>query len=162
MGGYPPIDGPYAEMLQVTAAAHRMSEEADAVPTDSRTDSRSDGTDWSSVEVTTSERQTRQFMTLYTALQTFDDRAAQQHVTCPRLCFVGSADEIEYGERWGGVQVSMAGPLVRRRAELEAHGWEVHVLDGLDHTGAMQAKPVLPILRPWLAGVRPAVPVRGE
>jgi pimeloyl-ACP methyl ester carboxylesterase len=162
MGGYPPIDGPYAEMLQVTAAAHRMSEEADAVPTDSRTDSRSDGTDWSSVEVTTSERQTRQFMTLYTALQSFDDRAAQQHVTCPRLCFVGSADEIEYGERWGGVQVSMAGPLVRRRAELEAHGWEVHVLDGLDHTGAMQATPVLPILRPWLAGVRPAVPVRGE
>jgi pimeloyl-ACP methyl ester carboxylesterase len=23
MGGYPPVDGPYAEMLQVTAAAHR-------------------------------------------------------------------------------------------------------------------------------------------
>jgi pimeloyl-ACP methyl ester carboxylesterase len=158
MGGYPPIDGPYAEMLQVTAAAHRMSTEVDAVPTDFS----SEGTDWSSVEVTTSERQTRQFMTLYAALQAFDDRAAQRHITCPRLCFAGSADEIEYGERWGGVRVRMAGPLVGRRPELEGHGWEVHVIDGLDHTGAMQATHVLPILRPWLAAARPAVPLRRE
>ena len=25
MGGYPPVDGPYAEMLQVTRAAHEMA-----------------------------------------------------------------------------------------------------------------------------------------
>jgi hypothetical protein len=28
----------------------------------------------------------------------------------------------------------------------------VRVLEGLDHTQAMQAVQVLPILRPWLAG----------
>jgi hypothetical protein len=63
---------------------------------------------------------------------------------------VGSADEISYDERWGGLQVSFAGPVVGRRAELEALGWQVRVLEGLDHTGAMQAVNVLPILRPWL------------
>ena len=79
------------------------------------------------------EEQTRQFVTLYQALQGFDDRAAQSQVSCPRLCFVGSADEITYDERWGGVRVDLAGPVVSRRAELEALGWEVRVLEGLDH-----------------------------
>jgi hypothetical protein len=65
---------------------------------------------------------------------------------------VGSADEITYDQRWGGVQVSLAGPVINRRAELEALGWQVQVLDGLDHTQAMQAVHVLPILRPWLVG----------
>ena len=32
----------------------------------------------------------------------------------------------------------------------EALGWEVRVLEGLDHMQAMQAAQVLPILRPWL------------
>ena len=76
--------------------------------------------------------------------------AAQTQLGCARLCFVGSADEITYDERWGGVTVSMAAPVIGRRAELEALGWEVRVLEGLDHTQAMQAAHVLPILRPWL------------
>ena len=98
------------------------------------------------------EAQTRQFVTLYQALQGFDDRAAQAQLRRPRLCFVGAADEITYGQRWGGVQVSLAGPVMNRRAELEALGWHVQVLEGLDHTQAMQAVHVLPILRPWLIG----------
>jgi hypothetical protein len=102
------------------------------------------------VQVTLTEAQTRQFVTFYQALQGFDDRAAQARLTCPRLCFVGSADEIAYDQRWGGVRVSMAHPVIDRRAELEALGWEVRVLEGLDHTQAMQAAHVLPILRPWL------------
>jgi hypothetical protein len=63
---------------------------------------------------------------------------------------VGSADEITYDERWGGVRVSIADPVTSRRAELEALGWQVEVLEGLDHMQAMQAARVLPILRPWL------------
>ncbi len=63
---------------------------------------------------------------------------------------MGSADEITYDERWGGVRVDIAGPVVNRRAELESLGWDVRVLDGLDHIKAMQAAKVLPILRPWL------------
>jgi pimeloyl-ACP methyl ester carboxylesterase len=147
MGGFPPVNGPYAEMLQVTTATHEMSMAPRQTP---KTPPSSDEADWSSVEVTMTEPQTRQFVTLYQALQGFDDRAAQAQITCPRLCFVGSADKIEYGERWGNVHVSIAGPVVKRRAELEALGWDVRILDGLDHTQAMQASNALPILRPWL------------
>jgi pimeloyl-ACP methyl ester carboxylesterase len=147
MGGFPPVDGPYWEMLQVTVATHEMSKTPRQA---AKAASASDEADWSSVEITMTEPQTRQFVTLYKALQGFDDRAAQAQVTCPRLCFVGSADEIDYGERWGNVKVSIAGPIVNRRAEIEALGWEVRILDGFDHTQAMQAPAVLPLVRPWL------------
>ena len=78
------------------------------------------------------------------------DRAAQAQITCPRLCFVGSADEIQYDQHWGNVSVSLAGPIVQGQVQLSDLGWDVRVLDGLDHIQAMQAKQVLPILRSWL------------
>jgi hypothetical protein len=64
---------------------------------------------------------------------------------------VGSADEIQYGKSWGDVHVSLAGPIVRGRAQLEDLGWDVRVLAGLDHIQAMQATQVVPILRSWWA-----------
>jgi pimeloyl-ACP methyl ester carboxylesterase len=169
MGGFPPLYGPYTQMLKVTAATHDLAvanasspsatEAASAPSSPSATGPASapsteptdpDEVDWSQVEVTLTEAQTRQFVTLYEALQDFDDHAAQAQLTCPRLCFVGSADQITYDDRWGGVYVSMADRVISHRAELESLGWQVQVLDGLDHTQAMQAPQVLPILRPWL------------
>jgi pimeloyl-ACP methyl ester carboxylesterase len=152
MGGWPPLDGPYAEMLKVTRATHEMAvaNAASPPPPPEPSGQAPEEIDWSQVQVTLSEGQTRQFVTLYEALRDFDDRAAQARLTCPRLCLVGSADEITYEQRWGGVRVSIAGPVIGRRAELEALGWQVEVLEGLDHTRAMQAAQVLPILRPWL------------
>lgn len=152
MGGFPPLNGPYAAMLRVTTAAHEMAV-ASANTTEVAADQQStvEAGDWSSVQVTMSPDQTRQFVTLYQALQDFDDRAAQTRITCPRLCFVGSADAIQYGKRWGDVYVSLADPIVRGQAQLADFGWEVRVLDGLDHLKAMQAQQVLPILRSWLA-----------
>jgi pimeloyl-ACP methyl ester carboxylesterase len=160
MGGFPPLDGPYDQMLQVTKATYDLAvanasapgaAEAASPPTSEPTGP--DEVDWSTVQVTLTEGQTRQFVTFYEGLQDFDDRAAQAQVTCPRLCFVGSADEITYDERWGGVHVSMADPVISRRAELESLGWQVQILEGLDHTQAMQTPHVLPILRPWLLKV---------
>jgi pimeloyl-ACP methyl ester carboxylesterase len=154
MGGYPPLDGPYGPMLRVTTATHEMAVANAASPPAPQPAADGDPAgepDWSQVQVTLTEAQTRQFVTLYQALQGFDDRTTQARLGCARLCFVGSADEITYDERWGGVTVSMAAPVIGRRAELEALGWEVRVLEGLDHTQAMQAAHVLPILRPWLA-----------
>ncbi len=151
MGGYPPVGGPYAAMLAVTTASHAASlaaVENPPAPTETVPG------DWSTVSVTTTVDQTRQFVTLYEALRDFDDRAAQPSLTCPRLCIVGSADTIEYGEQWGGVTVDIAGPVQRGRAALETLGWDVAVLDGLDHMQAMQAAAVLPVLRPWLESHR--------
>ena len=150
MGGFPPLEGPYAQMLQVTIATHQLAISAPSTASSPPPAEPSDEPDWSQVEMTLSETQTRQFVTLYQALQDFDDQAAQAQLRCPRLCFAGSADQITYDERWGGVLVDMAGPVISRRAELEALGWEVRVLEGLDHLQAMQAAQVLPILRPWL------------
>ncbi|MGH3378508.1 MAG: alpha/beta fold hydrolase [Actinoallomurus sp.] len=145
MGGFPPVGGPYAAMLAVTTAAHRMAVEArPAQPVEPG--------DWENVSVSLSPDQTGQYVTLYEALRGFDDRAAQDRITCPRLCFAGSADTIDYGPKWGDVRVDIAGPFRERRTELEHLGWDVRALDGLDHMGAMRAAEVLPILRPWLAG----------
>jgi len=142
MGGFPPLNGPYEEMLLVTTVAYEMASGARATPS-------ADESEWSGMAL--SRDQTRQFVTLYQALQGFDDRAAQARITCPRLCFVGSADEIQYGQYWGNVYVSLAGPIVQGQAQLSDLGWDVRVLDGLDHIQAMQAKQVVPILRSWLA-----------
>jgi pimeloyl-ACP methyl ester carboxylesterase len=163
LGAWPPLGGPYAEMLRVTIATHDLASApsrarhgaagdtvAASPPSEPTPASSPEELDWSTVEVTLSEPQTRQFVTLYQALQGFDEPAVLPRLNCPRLCFVGSADEIDYGERWGGVHVSIAGPFVQRRAELETLGWQVQILDGLDHTQAMQAANVLPVLRPWL------------
>ncbi|MFI6173962.1 alpha/beta fold hydrolase [Nonomuraea sp. NPDC051191] len=149
MGGYPALGGPYAEMLRVTEATYDMAV-APKTATPPSTGTGEPG-DWSSTEVTLGEGQARQFATLYRALRGFDD--GQVRLSCPRLCFAGSADEIVYDERWGGTHVSIGGPVARNRAAMEALGWDVEVLDGLDHTGAMQAANVLPILRPWLEKV---------
>ncbi|NUO60943.1 MAG: alpha/beta hydrolase [Hamadaea sp.] len=144
MGGFPPLDGPYAPMLTVTKATHDLAVDPSSWtgPADSV---------WDSAEMTLSPEQTGQFVVLYEALQSFSDAAVSLSV--PRLCFAGSADVIAYGPKWGDVTVDIAGPLLRRRDDLEAAGWAVRVLDGLDHTGAMQAAAVLPVLRPWLDSV---------
>ena len=139
MGGYPPLDGPYADMLGVTAVAHEMALHPE--PAD-------ENDEWGGV--TMPPDQTQQFLTLYEALKGFDDRSVQSRITCPRLCFVGAADQIQYTPKWNNILVDIAGPVIRNRAELEQLGWTVKVLEGLDHTQAMQAPHVLPILRPWL------------
>src|SRR5215472_1988197 len=142
MGGFPPLNGPYQEMLIVTTATYEMAIGTRATPS-------ADESEWSGM--TLSRDQTRQFVTLYQALQGFDDRAAQAQISCPRLCFVGSADEIQYDQHWGNVCVSLADPIVQGQAQLSDLGWDVRVLDGLDHIQAMQAKQVVPILHSWLA-----------
>lgn len=140
MGGFPPLNGPYAEMLRVTTAAHALA--GGSLDVDD---------EWSAAGL--SKEETQQYVTLYQALQDFDDRAAQALIRCPRLCFVGAADEIQYGPHWGDVTVRLADPILRGRTQLEALGWEVRVLDGLNHMQAMQADQVVPLLRPWLAAV---------
>jgi pimeloyl-ACP methyl ester carboxylesterase len=149
MGGWPPLDAPYAEMLRVTEASVAVS--AAQQQQDGITAAASEADEWSTTNL--SVDQARQFLTLYRALQDFDDRAAQSQITCPRLCFAGSADVVEYSPQWGDVTVSISQPIISRRAELEKLGWEVRILEGLNHVQAMQADKVLPILKPWLADV---------
>ncbi|GLX95660.1 alpha/beta hydrolase [Herbidospora sp. NBRC 101105] len=142
MGGFPPIGGPYREMLAVTEAAWEYAKNPEPPAVDVTPG------DWDSATPTADPAQTGQFMALYRELQEFDDRAVTLDI--PRLCFAGSQDTIVYSDKWGGVTVDIAGPLLRNRDEIEARGWEVRVLDGLDHMGAMRSAVVLPILTGWV------------
>ncbi|MDV8149648.1 alpha/beta hydrolase [Arthrobacter sp. B10-11] len=151
MGGFPPVEGPYRSMLAVTRAAHAMSaQEPDpaAVPV-----ADAEPGDWDSVSVQTTEAQTRQFVTLYEALQGFEDVTAAVPRGLPRLAFAGADDHIDYSPQWGGVQVQIGAPLARHQDELIAAGWHVQVLPGLDHLGAMHSSVVLPLLTGWLQKV---------
>ncbi|MFE6969467.1 alpha/beta hydrolase [Isoptericola sp. NPDC057653] len=152
MGGYPPLDGPYAAMLAVTRAAHRLALAHRDAPRPASTSAPEPG-DWDSVEMTQAPEQTGQYVTLYESLAGFDDAAALT-LAVPRLAVVGADDDIVYGPGWGDVEVVIAGAVTRRRAELEAAGWTVEVLPGKDHTSAMQADAVLPVLLPWLTAHR--------
>ena len=154
MGGYPPLDGPYAAMLEVTRAAHAMSVAAAAGPPVEAVEVTPG--DWDTVQVRTSEAQTQQFVTMYEALAAFDDRAALGRLTIPRLAFAGDQDTIEYGPAWGDTIVRIAEPMAANKAALEAAGWTVRVLPGLDHMSAMRGDVVLPLLREWLEAASPA------
>lgn len=149
MGGYPPWDGPYAEMLAVTRAAHAMA--AASVVASAEDAPEVEPGDWDNLRLQVDPAQTQQFVTLYEGLADFDDRVSLE-LTLPRLCFVGAEDTIVYGPQWGGVRVSMAVPVRDRQAELEAAGWTVRLLPGLDHSTAMHGPVVLGILESTLTG----------
>ncbi|GLY93180.1 hypothetical protein Acsp02_04360 [Actinoplanes sp. NBRC 103695] len=156
MGGFPPLGGPYDAMLAVTRAAHRMATEDAGRELPDR--SEIEVGDWDSAAVTQQPDQTSQYVTLYESLGDFDERAALDRVTVPRLAFAGSEDTMEYGPRWGGVRVEIGPPLAEHRDELVDRGWTVEVVVGGDHSSVMRSPTALPILTGWLAapGQQPA------
>lgn len=151
MGGFPPLEGPYKSMLAVTRAAHAAA--ASSSTQTAAADLQVEPGDWDAATIQTTEAQTRQFVTLYEALQDFDDSAIGVAPGLPRLAFAGSADHIVYGPRWGDVTVRIGGPLVAHERELVEAGWDVEVLPALDHLGAMRSDVVVPLLTAWLGKV---------
>jgi pimeloyl-ACP methyl ester carboxylesterase len=152
MGGYPPLGGPYAAMLTVTRAAHRMAlahRDAPAPAVEVQPG------DWDAAEVTQTPEQTGQYVTLYESLRDVDERAALDRLHVPRLAFAGEKDNITYPDRWGGAYVAIGEALDRHAAELTARGWTVTLLPGADHIAAMRAAAVLPVLAPWLRAALP-------
>jgi pimeloyl-ACP methyl ester carboxylesterase len=150
IGGYPPLGGPYGPMLTVTRAAHRMAlANRDAPPVITEIEPG----DWDAAEVTQSPEQTGQYVTLYESLRDFDERAALDRLSVPRLAFAGDKDNIAYGPKWDNAYVAIGEPLRRHRDELVERGWTVEVIPGADHMSAMHPATVLPILVPWLTAV---------
>lgn len=48
------------------------------------------------------------------------------------------------------MQVAIGEPLARHQATLATAGWDVGVLPGQDHLGAMHSAVALPLLSDWL------------
>lgn len=154
MGGYPPLGGPYPAMKAVTRSAHRQAIEAQGRPPAAPVEVRPG--DWDSAEFTLTPDQTQQYVTLYESLVDFDERAALDSLTVPRLAFAGENDTITYGAKWDNAVVDIAGPLRANRDELVKLGWTVELFPDADHMGAMHAARVVPLLIPWLKANAPA------
>ncbi len=153
VGGFPPLGGPYGEMLAVTHAAHAAAiayrDNPPATPA-----APVEPGDWDNAEMTQPPELTGQYVTLYESLRGYDERAALERITCPRLAFAGEEDTVSYGPRWGGVDVVIGPALREHEKELTALGWDVRLIPGAGHLAAMSSGAVLPILVPWLRTVR--------
>ncbi|WP_122645988.1 alpha/beta fold hydrolase [Enterococcus mediterraneensis] len=152
MGGFPPLDGPYKEMLIVTNKTHEQALYNQKTPNIKASPDDPEKIDWDNVQVKIDTDQTKQFVTMYKHLMDFDDRNIQQQLTIPRLAFAGEKDTIVYGENFGNVTVDIVGLLQKNKDELEKLGWDIAILKGtdMDHTKAMQPATVLPLIKPWL------------
>jgi hypothetical protein len=129
-GGWPPIHGPYRGMLRTIKAA-----QAGEGP---------------SVLNPLAPPVLQQFATFYEGLRGFDDLAAQEWIACPRLCFAGSADNI--------YDLGIGRTVVDQRENLEQAGWDVRIVDGLDHGELLQPEVLVPLLAEWLDAHRAVLP----
>jgi pimeloyl-ACP methyl ester carboxylesterase len=131
-GGFPMVHGPYAELLRIVRAGEQGPIQLyDHPPIDA-------------------PEYSRQFVTYYEGLRSFDDRAAQSRVRCPRLNFCGTADDVLLN---GALVTRLGGTIAEHREELEAYGWEVRLLEGMTHvgpTGAARPEVAIPIVREFL------------
>ncbi len=153
MGGYPPYEGPYREMLVVTEKTYEQAvRNRDAAERPPGPNVSPEEIDWNNVQVTIDPDQTKQFYTLYRSLTDFNDKAVQDRLKMPRLAFAGEKDTIVYGENFGSVTVDIGGIMRRNKEKLESLGWDVEIVEGpgMGHTQAMQPAAVLPLIKPWL------------
>lgn len=152
MGGFPPYEGPYQEMMVVASKTHEqaLSNQSGAVTHTEGSENPSE-TDWDNMTVTIDPLVTKQFVTLYHSLAIFDDRSIQHKLHLPKLAFAGEKDTIVYGEKFGNVTVDIVELLKKNRKKLADLGWDVKILKGsdMDHIKAMQPAAVLPLIKPW-------------
>ncbi|MDM5277722.1 alpha/beta hydrolase [Paenibacillus silvae] len=153
MGGFPPIEGPYQEMMVVTSKTYEQALDKQNSPVSKESDEiNPEKVDWDNIQVRIDTNQTKQFVTMYENLMDFDDRDIQHKLSIPRLAFAGEKDTIVYGENFGSVTVDIIGILQKNKQALEHLGWDIEIIKGndMDHTKAMQPVTVVSLIRRWL------------
>jgi pimeloyl-ACP methyl ester carboxylesterase len=119
-GGWPPLGGPYVDLLGSTRTIAAMG---NASPMDARP-----------------------YVTFYESVQGWPEATAVGGISCPRMAFFGTADEVDLA----GVKVPVAKLFQSRRDELERQGWNLAEFAGRDHSLWLDAKAVVPVVRPFL------------
>jgi len=119
-GGWPPLGGLYAELLQVTRIV-AANAPVDGPPVD-------------------------HYARFYESVQGWPEGEAVGRLACPRLAYFGSTDDLEMA----GINLPLATTFRARRSELEASGWSVVEIPGRDHSVWTDASTVVPIVRPFL------------
>lgn len=120
-GGWPPLDGPYADMLKAIRVIAVDPPPRYTIPID-------------------------QFITFYESVRDWPESEAVGYIQCPRMTFVGSADELDIA----GVPIRLAAAFHRRRRDLEQLGWHVVEIPGRDHWVYQDPNTVVPIVREFL------------
>ncbi|MCP1308535.1 alpha/beta fold hydrolase [Paenibacillus tyrfis] len=153
MGGYPPYEGPYKEMMTVTEKTYEQALNHHNIPENPpEVHATPEEIDWNNIQVKIDPNQTKQFFTMYQSLMDFDDKEIQDRLNFPKLAFAGEKDTIVYGENFGSVTVDIIGLFQKNEKQLKSFGWDIEILKGndMDHTKAMQPASVLPLIKPWL------------
>jgi pimeloyl-ACP methyl ester carboxylesterase len=120
-GGWPPLDGPYADMLKAIRVIAADPPPRYTMPLD-------------------------QYITFYESIQEWPEGDAVRRIQCPKMTFVGSADELDIG----GVPIRLAAAIQRRRGDLESQGWRVTEIPGRDHWIYQDPNTVVPVVRQFL------------
>lgn len=120
-GGWPPLGGPYAELLRIARAVVAEPPPDRKLPHD-------------------------QFVTFYESVRDWREADAIQRIHCPKMAFVGSEDEVETA----GVRLRLAATIREHRGELERQGWEVVEITGRDHSVYADPATVVPVVRSFL------------
>ena len=131
--GWPPLGGPYAEVLQgarlqvANPPAYAMAVLRDA-------------------------GQYAQWVTFYESIEGWAEADAVARFACPRLAVVGSAGDSDAG----GVAIPIASRIRAHRAELEGMGWTVREIPDRDHSMCLDPAAIVPVVREFLDAVVPA------
>ena len=127
VGGWPPLGGPYAGILEATRLKQAAPEP-------------------SSLKVLRSAAQYRQWETYYASMGDWDEARSVARIACPKLVlFGGEGDLVE-----AGVPVPIASTIRAHRAELEGQGWEVVEIPGHGHGVTVLPELVVPPVRRFL------------
>jgi len=121
-GGFPPVDGPYAVMLETCRRLVNHPPPGQ------------------------SAQFLAQYSRYYESLQNFSDKSAVARISVPRLIYAGSRDVVDYG----GGQANIGAILQSNQKYLERLGWQVRLVPGKTHSAAVEADVVLPILQAFL------------
>jgi pimeloyl-ACP methyl ester carboxylesterase len=130
IGGWPPLEGPYDNIL---AAARRKLPNPEP----------------SSLKILRSPAQYAQWIRFYESLAGWREREAVERIACPRLVyFGGEGDLVE-----AGIPVTIASNIRRHRIALLALGWQVCEVTGQTHAGMALPEVAVPPVRRFLDGV---------
>jgi len=130
-GGWPPLGGQYAEILQA-------SREAAANPPAGV------------MAVLREVAQYAQWVTFYESVVDWQEAEAIARIACPRMTYAGSEGDPTAGHE---VPISIASTIRSRRGELEAMGWCVTEIPGRDHSVCLDPATVVPLVRGFLDAV---------
>jgi pimeloyl-ACP methyl ester carboxylesterase len=125
-GGFPPVDGPYRVMLDTCRFL------VEHPPPD------------------LSANFLKQYVRYYESLEGFCDKSAIAKINIPRLIYAGMCDVVDCGAGQANI-----GEIVRANKKyLEQLGWQVRLLPRQDHSSALDAAVVFPLVHAFLQANR--------